>query len=306
MKISFALVLLLTCFSSRAGNPIDTAMAVDIGGIKQWITMKSTSDTNPVLLFLHGGPGNSVMSYADKFTGELQKKFVVVHWDQRESGNTATLNKSTQPLTVALMENDAIEVIHFLQDRFLQEKIYLMGHSWGGFLGLMIASHHPELLKGYIAICPMIHQRESEKISLQWMKDRAKSEKNNQALNELSMVRIPFENGEQLYYHRSWLIRFMGGKPASKDVVVSWSQKWLALFNEASEINFMALAPVLNCPVYFFEGDKDHQTYYKLTVDYYNMVSADKKKLFIFNNTAHNLPTKEPIKLQKTIIQEVE
>ncbi len=127
-------MFLVVSQSLAQGSPIDTAAAVDIGGIKQWISIKGTNNGNPVLLFLHGGPGNSAMGYAAKFSGELQKYFVVVHWDQRESGKTAELNASDKPLSVALVENDAIEVINYLRRRFSQDKIYVMGNSWGGFL----------------------------------------------------------------------------------------------------------------------------------------------------------------------------
>lgn len=114
------------------GTGINRSEAVEIGGIRQWVKFQGEDDQAPVLLFLHGGPGNSVISYADRFTTELQKQFVVVHWDQRESGQTVVLNKSPQPLSVSLLINDAIELIDFLRGRFAQDKIYLLGHSWGG------------------------------------------------------------------------------------------------------------------------------------------------------------------------------
>ena len=146
---------------------IHSSEAVEIGGIKQWVSIKGDNPADPVLLFLHGGPGNSAMGYADRFTGELQKHFVVVQWDQRESGKTAQLNGTNQPLSVELMERDAVEMINYLRSRFSQSKIYLMGHSWGGFLGLTVAAHHPELLEAYLAVSPMVYQLESERISLQ-------------------------------------------------------------------------------------------------------------------------------------------
>ena len=304
-KTLFILVFALTSLGSLAYTPIDTAMAIRIGGINQWISIKGKDLQSPVLLFLHGGPGNSVMGYAEKFTAELQKHFVVVQWDQRESGKTASLNPPGNIRAVEVMEGDAIEVIHYLQKKFSQDKIYLMGHSWGGFLGLLVAAHHPELLHGYIAICPMIHQIESERIALQWMMNKAKAENNQKALAELSQVRIPFENGEQLYYHRGWLIHYRGGKFPDKDFVLTWSEKWLGLFNEASAYNFFEIAPEMGCPVYFFAGGKDLQTNHKLISDYYEAVTAKQKKFFLFENSAHNLTTSEPARLQSTIIREV-
>lgn len=284
---------------------VDTSYSVPVGGIDQWINIKAADPSAPVLLFLHGGPGNSAMSYADKFTGQLQNYFVVVQWDQRESGQTAVLNATDKPLTVELMESDALELIRYLANRFKKQKIYLMGHSWGGFLGLLIASHHPELLEGYIAICPMIDQTESEKASLKWMIGQAKLSNNQQALSDLEKVHIPFRSGEELYYHRGWLQHFIGRKFPEKEFVETWAVKWLPLFNEASKLNFFQSAPSLSCPVYFFAGGRDYQTYYKITEDYYNVVAAKKKKFFLFKDSAHNLTTSEPERLRQTIIAEV-
>ncbi len=304
--IPFVASLFITvAWSPAPGASIDKAEAVDIGGIKQWISIKGTNDGNPVLLFLHGGPGTSAMSYSDKFTSELQNHFVVVQWDQRESGKTATLNVSSAPLTVARMEEDALEMINYLRSRFVTDKIYLMGHSWGGFLALKVAADHPELLKACFAVSPMVNQLESESISLQWMKDKAMNTHNDAALRDLNTIYIPFQNGEQLYYHRSWLLKLAGRKPPSKAFVETWAEKWLGLFNEASALNFFTIAPKIECPVYFFVGRKDYQTHFKITEEYYAFLKAEKKGLFWFDYSAHNLTTSEPAKLQKVIIHEI-
>lgn len=299
------LVFLIVSRFPAQGSSIDTAEAIVVGGMKQWITIKGKNDRNPVLLFLHGGPGNSAMGYADKFTGELRKYFVVVLWDQRDSGKTAELNKSDKPVSVALMEDDAIEVINYLRQRFSQEKIYLMGHSWGGFLGLKLAADHPELLKTCIAVSPMINQLESERLSLQWMMTKAKEEKNHTALKELEQVSIPFQNGAQLYYHRSWLLKLNGKKSPSKSFVEAWSKKWLDLFNEASAVNFFVSAPEIKCAVYFLVGRQDYQTHFKLTEDYYTVLKAPEKSLFWFEGAGHNLTFAEPHRLQEIIIKEI-
>lgn len=308
VKISnsvLGLWLLLTASIGCSGQALDTAFSIPIGGIRQWVSMKSADKRNPVMLFLHGGPGNSVISYSDKFTGTLQKHFVVVNWDQRESGKTAELNPSPEPLRVDLMTKDAIEVIEYLQKMFGVDKIYLMGHSWGGFLGLEIVAQRPELLKAYIAICPMIYQAESERMALARMVEKAMAEKNTQATKELSTVSIPFASGEQLYFHRKWLLHYAGSRQPSKQMVLSWSVKWLSLFNNASSINFLDTLPEVRCPIYFFVGGRDYQTSTKLTMDFYKKVKAPDKQIFIFESTAHNLPTAEPARLQNTIVESI-
>ena len=301
----FSLLFFTYSWAIALRAPIDTAEAVDIGGIKQWISIKGKNDSNPILLFLHGGPGNSAMGYADKFTGELQKHFVVVQWDQRDSGKTAELNPSDKPVSVALMEDDAIQVINHLLQRFSQEKIYLMGHSWGGFLALKLASDQPELLRACIAISPMINQLESERMSLKWMTARAKEEKNREAEKELSLVSVPFESGAQLYYHRSWLLKLNGKKSPSKSFVETWSRKWLDLFNEASAVNFFVSALEIKCPVYFLVGRQDYQTHFKLTEDYYNVLKSPEKSIFWFEGAGHNLTSAEPHRLQEIVIKEI-
>ena len=296
-------LLLIAVLPGMGWSGIHSGEAVEIGGIKQWVTIKGDHPADPVLLFLHGGPGNSAMAYADRFTGELQKHFVVVQWDQRESGVTAQLNRTNQPLSVELMEQDAVEMINYLRSRFSKNKIYLMGHSWGGFLGLTVAAHHPELLEAYLAVSPMVYQLESERLSLQWLK--TKEDHNRQAVSELSTITIPFQNSDQLYYHRSWLAREMGTKPSSKAYVEIWSKKWLAVFNEASQVNFFATAPEIKCPIYFFVGGKDYQTNFKLTEDYYHALKADKKQLFWFADSGHNLILTESKKFQEIVIREI-
>lgn len=291
--------------SAQDSAAIHIRQAVEIGGLQQWISIDGTNSGNPVLLFLHGGPGNSVMGYANKFTSELQKRFVVVQWDQRESGKTAGLNTSEKPLTVALMESDAVEMIQYLRVRFSQDKIFLMGHSWGGFLGLMTALHQPELLHAYVAVCPMVNQLESERRSLEWMMYKAGQEKNTAALKDLAKVNLPFGGGDQLYYHRSWLARMMGNKPPSKSMVEEWALKWLPMYNEALVVNFKDKAPEIRCPVYFFVGKKDLQTNWEITRDYYEYLKSPGKKLFIFNDSGHNLNSNEPQKFQEIVLKEI-
>lgn len=298
----FLLILMILLPQVAVGFRIDGGEAVEIGGIKQWIKFQGENDQAPVLLFLHGGPGNSAMSYADRFTQELEKHFIVVLWDQRDSGKTASLNKSPEPLNVSLFIRDATELINYLTLKFSQEKIYLVGHSWGGYLGLRIAIERPDLLKGYFAISPMINQLESERLSLKALQEKAITENNTEARSELREVEVPFKNGEQLFYHRRWLSKLMDSSTPIRASVDQWAITWLSMFNEASETNFSELAPELNCPVYFLIGSNDYQTHFSLAESYYKQVVCKEKKLYWFTDSAHNPHLTESVKFQKIII----
>jgi len=302
MLVRYLFIFIVLLSSKETSARIDGSEAVSVGGIKQWITFQGDDDQSPVLLFLHGGPGNSVMGYADRFTGELKKHFIVVQWDQRESGKTLALNKSIEPLTVSQFVNDAIELITLLSSKFSQEKIYLTGHSWGGYLGLRIAAERPDLLHGYFALSPMINQLESELLSLKVLQDKAMKEDNSEAIAELSQVQVPFKNGSQLFYHRKWLSNLMGTTPPDRAKVNQWATTWLLLFNEASKTNFAEFAPELKCPVYFLIGKRDYQTHFSLAESYYEQVVCKKKKLYWFTDSAHNPHLTESVKFQNIII----
>jgi pimeloyl-ACP methyl ester carboxylesterase len=294
-----------SCLHAQSKASIDTSRQLPIGGIKQYITLKGKDRSKPLLLYLHGGPGGSVMSYADKFTAKLQENFVVVQWDQRETGKTKQLNDSPEPLTLKLMVQDTHDLILHLLTQFHQPKIYLAGHSWGTVLGFQIAGQYPQLIQEYVAISPVVNQLESERVSLERLKAQAAATKNTVAQDELSRVKIPFENAEMIYYHRKWLFHFNGQKVRSftKEYALSWASTWLTLWNEASALNLSESLPEINCPVYFFTGRKDYQTNSKITEAYYNKLLAPKKEIVWFDRSGHSIPTTEPEKMQEIIIE---
>ncbi len=304
MKYLFVFFLCINCsltahsttlqFSESVSQAIDTTEIVSIGNSKQYIRIKGSSSESPVLLFLNGGPGDSVLGTIDKMFGALQKEFVVVLWDQRQTGQTRQLNNPKEVLTQTRFEKDTKSLVHYLLKRFGKEKIVLVGHSYGTSLGFKMAKQNPELLHAYIATTPMIHQIESERIALEMLKEHARRTANSKAIEELGEVMIPFQTGEQLYFARKWLFDFDGKKFARKKGfkknVLSWAAAWLPLFNEASRANLFETPPNYDCPIYFILGDKDYQTNYTLSERYFQQITAPKKELFIIKNAGHLIP----------------
>ncbi|MEP7377377.1 MAG: alpha/beta hydrolase [Chitinophagaceae bacterium] len=284
---------------------IETTEVINIGGIKQYIRIKGKDASKPLLLFLHGGPGSSLMNKTDLITGKLQQHFVVVQWDQRETGETLRLNKSAQPLTLSLFYDDTHDLIDSLLKKFGRPKLYLAGYSWGSGLGFHIADKYPGLLYAYIAISPVINQWESEKMALEMLKAKV----NNKGRKELAQVKIPFENAEQLYFHRKWLFSFNGqkliGLTFRKSVVQAWGVTWFNTWSEACAINLFESLRTIRCPVYFFAGEEDYQTNHAITEEYFHIVSAPKKDLFLFAGSGHGLPETDPVLFQDIIIDKI-
>ncbi|MBG6233988.1 pimeloyl-ACP methyl ester carboxylesterase [Pedobacter sp. CAN_A7] len=284
---------------------IDTLLRPQIGGIKQVISIKTDDVTRPVLLFLAGGPGSSMMNNADAFTDQLKGKFTIVQWDQRDAGKTLKLNPSPTLPSVEQMEKDTYQVISFLLKELKQDKVYLLGSSWGNVLGFTIVKNHPELLYAYFAVNPVISQLASEKELLHTLKTHFDA--NSLASQELASINIPFKVDEDLFYLRKWLFYKEGKEYVTSDDFkngfLQWSKTWSPVWNEVMAIDLPKTLNKVDCPVYFFVGKNDIQTSTAITKKYYEQLNAPKKDLFLFDNSAHQIHHDEPEKFQTTIIQ---
>jgi pimeloyl-ACP methyl ester carboxylesterase len=134
---------------------------VKIGGIEQWVTIQSENCANPVILFLHGGPGNTLSPHADAIYGGWTKDFTLVQWDQRGAGMTFGRNKPGEDdkLTVEQMAKDGNELAAYLIKHLGQRKIILMGSSWSSILGVQMVQMKPELFHAYIGSSHIVSLR---------------------------------------------------------------------------------------------------------------------------------------------------
>ncbi|WP_431243144.1 alpha/beta fold hydrolase [Flavobacterium sp. P21] len=294
--------------SQNVSRKIDSQLTLEIGGIKQVIEIKTDDSNKPILLFLAGGPGGSMMNNARSFTSILKNNFTIVQWDQRDAGKTLKLNQSPVQPTVELMGADTYEVVCFLIKELNQEKIYLLGSSWGNVLGFYMVKNHPELLHAYFAVNPVISQLASEQELLQILKTTLKD--NPDASQELAKINIPFTNDKDLFYLRKWLFYKEGQKMALsnnfKTIFSQWSKTWWPVWQEVMNIDLPKTLKKVDCPVYFFVGKNDIQTSTKITEAYFKELEAPKKDLFLFENSGHQIHQDEPEKFQKTIIKILE
>src|SRR4030095_15960117 len=133
-------------------NGIDQASYVEIGGIEQWITIRGEDKRNPVLLFLHGGPGDATNPWSYATFRPWLQAFTVVQWDQRGAGLTLGKNgpSSASAITIARMTQDGIELTELLRKTLQKEKVILVGHSWGSVLGILMVKARPELFHPFL------------------------------------------------------------------------------------------------------------------------------------------------------------
>jgi pimeloyl-ACP methyl ester carboxylesterase len=110
---------------------------IPIGGIEQWVTITGERCENPVLLFLHGGPGNPMSPYAATIFSGWERDFTLVQWDQRGAGRTFGRNPPGDTrLTVRRMTDDGLALAEYLRKRLGKRKVVLVAGSWGSILGV--------------------------------------------------------------------------------------------------------------------------------------------------------------------------
>jgi pimeloyl-ACP methyl ester carboxylesterase len=178
---------------AAAGPSIREEGFVRIGGIEQWITIRGADRSNPVVLFLHGGPGNATSAYADSMFAGWDEDFTLVQWDQRGAGRTyGRTGPSIEPtLTIDRMTQDGVEVAEYLTTHLGQPRIVLVGGSWGALLGVHIAKQRPDLFYAYVGTGQLVTMRENFRASYQRVLEHARQSDDSPATDELTGIGAP-------------------------------------------------------------------------------------------------------------------
>ncbi|MDZ5471446.1 alpha/beta hydrolase [Bacillus sp. 31A1R] len=284
-----------------------------IGGFNQTLLIRGENCSNPIMLFLHGGPGTAQIGFAPKFQKVLEKDFIVVNWDQRGAGLSYSKGLKSEDLTIACLVNDTVEVIEYLLNRFKQKKLFLVGHSWGSLLGTLVTQKVPEYIHSYIGIGQVVSMQDGEKISYEYTLEKAKNLNNRRALKELGKYKFDPSDMNYLDTQRKWLEKFGGSfiGVSTWDLIYSnmlfateytfkdWSkymkagkQSLLALWPQMIEFNAINTIPKLDVPVYIMAGKHDYQTPFQLAEKYFHILECPYKELIWFENSGH-LPNYE-------------
>jgi len=159
LRRNFSAALLALVSLTCSAEPVDEAGYVTIGGIRQWVTIEGQDSANPVVLIVHGGPGNPNTPFAHNLFGNWSKDFTVVQWDQRGSGKTYAASKPAEGevLTMERLSQDGNEVARYAMQRLGKHKLILMGGSWGSALSVNMAMSAPELFHAYVGTAQLVN-----------------------------------------------------------------------------------------------------------------------------------------------------
>lgn len=331
LALSAALFLILRSPGKTApyrdpqGNPIPGSVAeivrMPIGGVEQGMILRGQSDQNPVLLFLHGGPGAPMypMLHATP-AAQLDDLFTVCWWEQRGAGMSYSADIPPESMTMEQLVQDTAEVARYLIDRFGQDKIYLMGASWGTALGAHTAAQYPELFHAYIGIGQMTDQLRSEQLAYDYMVERATADGDSAMLERLAAFTLTDNESltpDYMQLRAEGLSRYGVGlthEPANPFVqqilpVLLCREYTLAqklnymrgntfsvehLWTSTAEDNLFESVPRLEIPIFILHGLHDYIVSYTLAEEYYSAIEAPTKAFYPFVHSAHTPNLEEP------------
>ncbi len=288
---------------------------VELGGMDQWVLIRGHKMENPVLLWLHGGPGSAQMPIARHFNGNLEEEFIVVHWDQRGAGKSNPPGFDETTMTVDRYIADTIELTIYLKERFNREKIYLLGHSWGTHIGILAAAANAENYYAYVGVSQLVDPDRSQEMAYDWLVNEINNRSSKKDLEKLNRLGPPRYLDHSDYVEFAGLIDRYGGNMDVSFGKLAWIALqspeyktrdyyyWLQgatrgsgpMWEESQDFNLFESVPQIAIPVYFISGAKDRNTPPNLVEEYIAFLetSAD-KELIVFDNSAHTPFMAEP------------
>jgi pimeloyl-ACP methyl ester carboxylesterase len=302
-------------------DSISEKIELEIGGVEQGMFIKGTNTRNPVLLYLHGGMPDYFLT--DRYPTGLDEDFIVVWWDQRGSGLSYDADAPPESVNPGQLVSDTIELTNYLRTRFGRDKIYLMGHSGGTFIGVQAAAQAPELYHAYVGVAQMSDQLESERLAYDYMLERFRDNGDATMVRRLERA----APGETVPLPESYLkvrdvamhklgvgttrdmrsiitglllrsVLFREYTPSEK--VALWRGKissGRALWNTQLSTNLAEEVTRLELPVYFLHGWHDYTVSYPLARSYYETLDAPVKGFYTFERSAHSPLFEEPDRL---------
>ena len=320
-------------FLDDNGQPLAGSISektrVTINGVEQGMFIKGKDASKPVLLYLHGGMPDYFLT--ERYPTGLDEDFVVVWWEQRGSGLSYSPDMAPESLTAEQIVADTLALTDYLRRRFGQDKIYLMGHSGGTFIGIQAAARAPEKYRAYIGVAQMSYQLRSEQLAHDYMLERFKANGNAYMARKLEAAQVgdsvPLPNAYSSI--RDVAMHDLGiGTTHDMHAVVTglllesfrspeytlgekigmWRGKIFSgsrLWNAELATDLTKKVTRLEVPVYFLHGVYDYTVSFPLAESYYEQLDAPVKGFYTFTKSAHSPLFEEPTRLREIMRADV-
>jgi pimeloyl-ACP methyl ester carboxylesterase len=308
---------------------IDEERFIPIGGIEQWITIKGDSCANPVILFIHGGPGDPLSPFADSVYGAWAKDFTLVQWDQRGAGMTFGRNPPAagSTLTIDRMTEDGVQVASYLTRHLGKRKIILMGSSWGSILAVHMVKTRPDLFYAYIGASQIVGYRENQNASYARVLSLARAANDEKTIAAVEALGPPpwtnprnfgilrrairkYEAKTTIPAPQSWWApapayatrEYQANYDAGEDFsyLQFVGQKGDGMF---AQVDLPKLGTTFDVPVFFIQGSEDILTAPEVTEQYFESISAPQKAFVLVPQAGHD-PNAPMVDAEYKVIRE--
>jgi pimeloyl-ACP methyl ester carboxylesterase len=314
-----------------APERVEEEMFVRIGGIEQWITIKGDDRNNPVVLFLHGGPGDALSPFADALFGGWERNFTLVQWDQRGAGRTyGKSGPSIEPtMTVERMAQDGVEVAEFLTKQLNKKKIIIVGGSWGSILGIHMAHARPDLFYAYVGLAQIVNERKNEMASYTRVLELARASGDQQAITALTAIGPP--PWDSLYkswpvfrkWEKAYQAKIVTAQPAPETLSPAYASPeeqaqyaaaddfsfehfWgLKMSGPLQHVDLPALGTNFGIPIFIIQGQEDLTALPELAKAYFDSIKAPRKQFYLVPGTGHADSATELDLTLKVLIEQV-
>ncbi|WP_253198859.1 alpha/beta hydrolase [Clostridium estertheticum] len=303
----------------KGKNSINVLEQVKINGSNHEIMIRGNNMNNPVIVFVHGGPGCSEIPYADKYQNLLETKFTVVNYDQRASGKSYNFFEDYSNLSTDLLVKDLLNMTDYISSRLGKKKVILIGHSFGTYIAIQAAYKAPQKYEAYIGIGQMSDTAESEIDSLNYCIKQAQNATNTDDVLYLQRLTKEIKNGN-MYTPRSYVIKYGGASrlidnPDKNSINFLFSSEYNLLdvirYNYGISLCQKILlkdllknplpnrVTKLKLPCYFMMGKYDYMTSSSAAKKYFDIIKTDKKEFIVFEQSAHYPQFEEKKKFSK-------
>jgi pimeloyl-ACP methyl ester carboxylesterase len=305
---------------------IDQLEALEINGIQQWVLYRGEQEANPVVLFVHGGPGYPLMWFSRAFDDLLLKDFVVVHWDQRNAGKSYCQGTPTETFTLSQIADDGLKVTEHLQGKFRTGKVILVGHSWGTLVASQMVLHRPGSFGAYVSVSTVPDSRRADQLKHDCCQALAHERNDRQAIEDLERLGPPpYLSYKDFSLFGQIVHRLMGVSVASRRFTEDELAQAILKSKEYSDAEFemafealrisldrlagffnsyvlSAAVPRLDVPIWFVQGKHDRNTPTVLTEEYFQVLEAPRGKHWVlFDESAHFPMYEEPQKFLQVL-----
>lgn len=310
---------------------ISERVTVEIGGIPQGMFIQSADTANPVLLFVHGGPGMVEFFMEQEYPTGLAQHFTMVWWEQRGAGMSFSADIPPETMTMERMIADTVEVADYLRGRFEQDRIFMLGHSWGAYLGIQAAAAAPDRFLAYVGMAQIAHQLRSEVMAHDHLLAFYRARDDAAMVRRLEAAPVSMEDGTSDAWMRlrdramheagvghmrgmtsvisgiflpMWQVR---AYTVAEKINIWRGKLWSRPFfwDELLRDNLSARLTEFDLPIYFLAGRHDYTANVDLSRAYFDKIKAPVKGFYLFPDSAHSPLFEEPERALAILLTDV-